>query len=269
MRCSGLALRHQSYSRGPWRRHNLESCKIPGPSQTSTPSFWSVERHSLCCVDHACAGETWMTQWLKSTVRSGSLLGVKRCIVFPHPGHGEVLTEVVQLAVPPLFEVVRSCRPTSACSAWQTRLPFQVNIFPKRSRLDPVWAVRYSHRPTSSWWSLRWFQLSLWLSPVSPSVKGSCCDSCRSFAWVRKIRLGCHPRKRAHWLWYFYWRYCTFVNHQIFPDLGPRITECLPPRIWYSALAKQTVLLPYNFLLVTVFGKKQLGTSQLSWAFTF
>ena len=35
---------------------------------------------SLCCVEHACGEETSMTQLLKSSVKSGSLLGVRRYI---------------------------------------------------------------------------------------------------------------------------------------------------------------------------------------------
>ena len=55
-----------------------------------------------------------------------------------------------------------------------------------------------------------------------------------------KIHLGCPPRMRVHWQWYFLWRYCTFFNHQIFPDSGPRKRKCVSARIWQSAMAKHT-----------------------------
>ena len=36
----------------------------------------------------------------------------------------------------------------------------------------------------------------------------------------------------------FFWMCCAFCNHQNFPDFGPRIWKCFPPRIWCSATAK-------------------------------
>ena len=53
-----------------------------------------------------------------------------------------------------------------------------------------------------------------------------------------KILLGCVLRKRVHLQWYLFWRYCTFFNHHIFPDPGPRKRKCSPPTIWYSAMVK-------------------------------
>ena len=44
--------------------------------------------------------------------------------------------------------------------------------------------------------------------------------------------------------------------HQMFPDLGPRIRKCLPPRILLFCYGlAQTVLLPFYLRLVFVFGK--------------
>ena len=54
-----------------------------------------------------------------------------------------------------------------------------------------------------------------------------------------KIHLGLLPRKRVHWQWYFFWKYCTFFNHKIFPFSDPRTRNCFQPSIWYSALAKR------------------------------
>ena len=57
------------------------------------------------------------------------------------------------------------------------------------------------------------------------------CQSYEISTWVS------FTRKRVHWQWYVFWRFCTF-NHQIFLDSGPNMRKCLPPRIWYSATAK-------------------------------
>ena len=45
-------------------------------------------------------------------------------------------------------------------------------------------------------------------------------------------------RKKAHWQWYFFWRYRTYFNHHILPVSGYPTRKCFPPRIWCSATAK-------------------------------
>ena len=66
-------------------------------------------------------------------------------------------------------------------------------------------------------------------------TNSSCCNRLPKL-W--KIHFGFLPRRMVHLQWYFFWRCCTFFNHQNFPDSGSRERKCSPPRIWYSATAK-------------------------------
>ena len=71
---------------------------------------------------------------------------------------------------------------------------------------------------------------------------------CVSLEPTQVVVRDCQSNEKSTWVSFharesigsdtFFWRYCTFCNHQIFPDFGPNARKCLPPRIWYSATAR-------------------------------
>ena len=83
------------------------------------------------------------------------------------------------------------------------------------------------------------------MSPVDATECGDC---------EKSLDLGVLPGRKVLWQWYFFWRYCTFFNHQIFPDSGPKIRKCFPKDLMLWHGQAQTVLLPYDFCLLRVFG---------------
>ena len=101
------------------------------------------------------------------------------------------------------------------------------------------------------WYCGAWIEITFALYFQSPRTFRTChsvgttclresgtnSSGCEGKLW--KIHLGFLPRKRVHLQWYFDRRYCTFFNNQIFTDSGSKIRKYLPPRIWYSATARQ------------------------------
>ena len=91
---------------------------------------------------------------------------------------------------------------------------------------------------------------------VQTPVDAQDCRDCEKSTW-----LSCHAGGSIGR--YFFWRYCTFFNHQIFPDSGPKLRKCFPPRIWCAATAKQQWNCCHFFLL-KAFRTNSRGHSQRS-----
>ena len=67
---------------------------------------------------------------------------------------------------------------------------------------------------------------------------------------VKKNHLGFSQRRRVHWQWYCFWRYCTFVNHQIFPGFWSQNKGVSSAKnLMFCHVHAQMVLSRYHFFL--------------------
>ena len=87
---------------------------------------------------------------------------------------------------------------------------------------------------------------------------GTNTSGCKRLPKLWKINLGFFPRRRIHWQWYFFWRYCTFFQT---PNLSWFWSQCeqmfTAKDLIFCYGQAQTELLPYDyffleFLVVTV-----------------